>query len=265
MRTAQLTSKSAIEEFLRRDPFLHLYELGDLDDFFWPKTTWFGACEESDRGDGAIRHLALLYAAPSLPVLIFLTRTPDDVARTWLASLVDRLPDRFYAHLSPGLEGVFDGAAERTAHGRHLRMALTRPRLDVPGRDEVEPLSPSHRAELEAFYAVAYPRNWFDPRMLETGHYYGLRQDGTLGSVAGIHVYSKALGVAALGNIATLPEHRGRGLARVVTARLCRELLGTVAHVGLNVHGENASAIACYAGLGFETIAEFGEFTIELR
>jgi hypothetical protein len=26
---------------LRKDPALHAYELGDLDDFFWPYTSWF--------------------------------------------------------------------------------------------------------------------------------------------------------------------------------------------------------------------------------
>ena len=37
-----LHDKAVIEGFLRRNPLLHIYPLGDLDDFFWPHTTWYG-------------------------------------------------------------------------------------------------------------------------------------------------------------------------------------------------------------------------------
>ena len=39
---AVLSDRGRIEDFLRADAGLHLYELGDLDDFFWPRTTWCG-------------------------------------------------------------------------------------------------------------------------------------------------------------------------------------------------------------------------------
>jgi len=84
-------------------------------------------------------------------------------------------------------------------------------------------------------------------------------------AAAGVHVYSASRGVAALGNIATHPDRRGRGLGRAVTARLCASLLATVRHIGLNVHAENAAAIACYRGLGFEAVARYGEFVVTKR
>ncbi|MHB8902244.1 MAG: hypothetical protein ACYC6Y_26090 [Thermoguttaceae bacterium] len=34
--------KGVIEAFLRRNMPLHLYELGDLDERFWPSPTWCG-------------------------------------------------------------------------------------------------------------------------------------------------------------------------------------------------------------------------------
>ena len=55
--------------------------------------------------------------------------------------------------------------------------------------------------------------------MLETGKYFGIRREGILVSVAGIHVYSPEYDVAALGNITTHPDFRGQGLGRKVTAR----------------------------------------------
>lgn len=290
MQTIQTRERSAIERHLRRDVFLHLYEIGDLDEFFWPFTTWFAGVgdppEAGDTGAGRtdqealeLRHLALLYTATSLPVLLFLTRDAGseagdravDSAAAWLGALRSELPARFYAHLSPGLEEALRPSAELEPHGPHLKMALTRPKLDVAGADRAVRLGPGDRAELEAFYRTAYPGNWFDPRMLETGQYFGVREEGRgrtpgsaggLAAVAGVHVYAPAQGVAALGNIATLPACRGRGLARAVTARLCATLLENVAHVGLNVHARNAAAIACYEGLGFETIAEYGEFLV---
>ncbi len=100
--------------------------------------------------------------------------------------------------------------------------------------------------------------------MLETGHYYGIRQDGALLSIAGVHVYSPQYRVAALGNITSHPAARERGLATLVTARLCKELLRNVDHIGLNVRADNASAIACYTKLGFTRTAEYGEYALEL-
>jgi predicted GNAT family acetyltransferase len=100
--------------------------------------------------------------------------------------------------------------------------------------------------------------------MLQTGRYYGVRDAGRLLSVAGVHVHSPAMRVAALGNIATHPTARGRGLAAAVTARLCAELLRECDHVGLNVKADNQPAVACYSRLGFAPVAEYEECTLTL-
>ena len=44
MTAKELRDKNKIESFLRKNPFLHIYGLVDLDDFFWPRTTWYGPC-----------------------------------------------------------------------------------------------------------------------------------------------------------------------------------------------------------------------------
>jgi len=249
MKITRTRDRAAIAERLRRDPYLHLYELGDLDEFFWPHTTWFV--------DAQFEDLALLYDAGGHSVLLAFA-----ASRPFVEALVPELPARFYAHLSPGLEAAFRPHAALGPRGPHLKMALTEPALDVPGTDVVERLGPANRAELEALYAEAYPKNWFDPRMLETGQYLGLRIDGALACVAGVHVYSEAQRVASLGNIATHSAHRGRGLAARTTARLCESLLERVDHVGLNVHADNAAAIACYRRLGFTPVSRFDELMV---
>ena len=79
-----------------------------------------------------------------------------------------------------------------------------------------------------------------------------------------VHVYSPTYRIAALGNITTDPQFRGRGYARIVAGSLCRHLLQSVEHVGLNVKSDNLPAIRCYQSLGFENCAEYEETMVEM-
>lgn len=257
MNILELHDRPALEAFLRGEPFLHIYSLGDLDDRFWPHTRWFGLEE-----DGRLREVALLYTKPELPVLLALTPGPLDGMAGLLRAIAPRLPRRFYAHLSPGLSSVFGARVD--SHGILDKMGLTdRSPLDQADASGVVRFTPADGAELLAFYREAYPGNWFDPWMLETGCYHGVREGGRIACVAGVHVYSPSYRVAALGNIATHPAARGRGLATRVCGSLCRALLESVDRIGLNVHGENAAAVRCYTNLGFSKITEFEECTVE--
>ncbi|MHC4559779.1 MAG: GNAT family N-acetyltransferase, partial [Planctomycetota bacterium] len=114
-----------------------------------------------------------------------------------------------------------------------------------------------------SFFKKAYPGNFFEPRMLETNQYYGIRESDELISIAGVHVYSQRYKVAALGNITTHPNYRGRGYGTTVTAKVCKSLLREIDHIGLNVKADNTSAVRCYEKLGFEVVDSYGEFEIE--
>lgn len=262
MKATVLRDRHAIEVYLRRDPELYVYELGDLDDFFWPSTTWYGL-QEGDQ----VQALALLYTGGELPVLLA-TAPPPAAALAELLSQVARLfPLRCYAHLSPEARDALTPYYAFESHGLHLKMALKDPdRLVAYDGANVERLSPAAVDELHTFYAQSYPGNWFDPRMLDTGQYYGIRDENrALLSVAGVHVYSAKQRVAALGNITTLPSARGRGLATKVVAALCRSLLQTVDTIGLNVHSGNTAAITCYRRLGFDAVAAYEEYVLTRR
>ncbi len=259
MRVVSLHSKDEIEPILRRNVFLHIYALGDLDDFFWPYTTWY-ALEDN----GAIQAVLLLYTAFETPTVMALHDPPFAPMHELLKDACRLLPRRFYAHLSPGCRDALGTNIRAQSHGPHRKMALVKPVLDVPGVDRVQRLSAADIPDLRSLYAIGYPGNWFDPRQIETGHYYGLRVNGELVSAAGPHVYSRVQRVAALGNIVTHPKHRGRGYAAAITARTCMELSATVDHIGLNVKADNAAAIACYQRLGFQPIAEYEETILTL-
>lgn len=252
--------KERIEQSLREDSALHVYSLGDLDEFFWPKTQWYGW-----QSDGQLKAIALLYLGQELPALLALTH--DHPAMTeLLRALQGRLPYRFYSHLSPGLESCFQENWTLKAGGRHRKMRLVHEeelqRIDC---ERVIGLEVEDEGEILKFFKESYPGNWFDPRMLETGQYYGWREGEKLVSLAGIHVYSPRSRVAALGNIATHPDYRRRGFGKRCVARLCRSLLETVDLIGLNVKADNQGAIHCYESLGFEIHASYDEFLIERR
>ncbi|MCD4702362.1 MAG: GNAT family N-acetyltransferase [Candidatus Aegiribacteria sp.] len=244
-----------LENYLRKNIFLNIYAIGDLDDFFWPCTCWFG-----HRSAGKVDSVALLYTGMKLPTLIIMS---EDIspARELLASIEHLLPDPVYCHLSPGLEGALEKSRDLETHRRFYRMALLDREAiyDNDCRDVVQ-LKGSDLEELLGFYDRSYPRNWFDPRMLETGKYFCIRHNGNIVSAGGIHVYSSEYRVGTLGNIATHPEYRGSGFGTAVTAMVCRSMLKTVDHIGLNVRTDNSAAISCYEKLGFRTVASYCEF-----
>jgi RimJ/RimL family protein N-acetyltransferase len=255
-----LHDRNTIERFLRKNAELHVYSLGDLDDFFWPYTSWFTLADDQEP-----KAIALLYTGLTLPTLLALSEQPAFMYDL-LQSIIPVLPCKFYAHLSPGLESVFRDGYELEPHGEHYKMALKD--LSAVWNVDCSPvirLSHSDLNDIIQLYKESYPGNWFDRRMLETNQYFGIREDGKLVSIAGIHVYSERYRVAALGNIATHPTRRNKGYGKLVTAQLCQSLSESVDGIGLNVKADNHSAISCYKKLGFEIIASFGEFMIQAK
>ncbi|NNG01928.1 MAG: GNAT family N-acetyltransferase [Desulfobacteraceae bacterium] len=260
MTSVCLHDKATIERVLRKNVHLHIYSIGDLDDFFWPYTTWYAT-----RDNAGISAIALLYTGQSVPALLALSEKPDRM-RSLLRSILHLLPHRFYAHLSPGVESVLRNFYHLDHYGEHLKMALfDQSQVAVGGCANACPLGRDDVNEIVEFYKQCYPENWFDPRMLETNQYFGIRIDDRLVSVAGIHVYSTEYKVAALGNIATSSARRNAGYARQVTAETCRSLLEGVHHIGLNVKADNDPAISCYRKLGFDIVASYDEYLVQRK
>ena len=260
-RTISIHDRAHLLEALGEHRAMHVYAIGDLDGFFFPFTSWF-ALEEG----GRIRQIVLLYSAGAMPVVLAIApRDPGEMGEL-MRSLLPVLPRRFYMHATPGVSEVLARDYELRPHGLHHKMALVDPRrLDAVDTSGAVPLVGADLPEIEAFYAAAYPGNWFDPRMLGTGRYVGARVDGVLVSVAGVHVFSPTYRVAALGNIATRGELRGRGLGAVVTASLCRALARDCDTIGLNVHAENRGAIRLYERLGFAVCGSYEELEVVAR
>jgi GNAT superfamily N-acetyltransferase len=256
----EIRDRERILQFLLQDPFLHVYSIGDLDEFFWPYTRWF-----SLSGPDGIEALFLLYTADSeYPTLLAFEERRPERAEALLRELSRRLPPHFRAHISDALEPACRSLFPVGHARRSLKMRLDRGALRSPPLNPI-PLVRLGRGDLSrvlAFYSEAYPENFFDPRMLETGQYLGVEQAHGLVAVAGIHVYSGQYRVAALGNIATHPAFRRRGFGVALTHRLCSNLFETVDFIGLNVRRENEAAIRCYEQLGFRIHSAFLEVEV---
>jgi len=254
-------NKERLLEHFRQDPVLFAYHIGDLDDFFFDRCQWAATYYKSTRIDECL----LVYNGPATPTVLAFGLSNRFPAL--LDEALELLPERFYCHF---LEPYRAHLAERYTEqplGTHIKMKLGEftPRHGDNDPHLIRSLTVNDLPELTTFYKAAYPESYFDARMLETGKCLGCFDDGRLLAAAGIHVFSEQYNVAVLGNIATLPEHRGNGLATQVTSHLVADLTADNRTIALNVKADNAPAIACYESLGFAKTHDYEEslFTAE--
>jgi ribosomal protein S18 acetylase RimI-like enzyme len=257
METRTIRNKDEIYRFLSGTPDLQLYAIGDLDDFYWPFTTWYAIYELNE-----IKSIALLYSGMS-PSTFLLFHDKDSYYSTQLLkSVKPLLPEKLNVHLSPGLINVFGKENIIEDYGQNYRMVLMKAPEQISD-ENIRKMTVRDLNEINSLYKIAYPSNWFDSRMVETRKYFGYFNKGILVGIAGIHVYSMQYRIAALGNIATHPDFRGRKIAYKLTSYLCNNLKKTVDLIGLNVKSENSAAIKCYNNIGFEIRSSYDECFIQ--
>jgi GNAT superfamily N-acetyltransferase len=256
MEVRAIDDRDLLHAVLGRDRVGCAYQIGDLDDAYFPWCKWWGAYRE---GDQEPKLLLLLYRGLSVPVA--LTVGDGDLLGDLLEEIRGELPDHFFAqiwedHLS-GLEKLFEPKGVRPM----IRMALSRKDY-TPVEMDPDTVRLGHRdtAQIVKLYNH-YPDNFFEPYQLESGLYFGIhdKSGGNLVSITGIHVLSETFDVAVVGNLVTHPDHRGRNYARRVTARLLNELLERVSLVALNVAEDNVPALRTYEHFGFKRHCRFLE------
>jgi len=240
--------QALLRTFLRQDCITHAYQLGDLNPMFFKFSRWF-AIESSP---GTLDSVMLLYSGLRLPVV--LTTGSDEGVAALFEATRDVLPERFHYHVHKRHLDALRAVHTLPRSPRPMvRMALRRDdfRDDI---DTCEVVSVGHRdtASLIALYRF-YPDNFFDPYQMETGLYFGIRNEDQLVSIAGVHMVSPEDDVAAIGNLVTHPNHRGRGFATCCTARLLRDVFKRVSMAALSVRQDNEPAVRTFQRLGFET------------
>ena len=254
MEIQLIKDRSALENYFRQDLPLHLYSLGDLDDFYWPRITCYGV--QTEKG---LKNITPFYKGEGLPVLLAFGELDPE----YLQQLQSLLPNQFYSHMSSGLIKEFSNNYRITDHGDHFKMALVNfDPIRKTNTNHTFQLTETDLPEVDQLYSESYPDNAFDPRMLESGQYFGICYQGRLVSIAGIHTYSAVYRVAALGNVTTHPDYRGQGFGKAVTARLCQLLESKIDFIGLHVKCENQPALSLYKSLGFRISSVYGEFSL---
>ncbi|MCH9024489.1 MAG: GNAT family N-acetyltransferase [candidate division Zixibacteria bacterium] len=251
------TNKKHLERHFQKDPVLFGYHQGDLDDFYFPDCQWAADYHQRAR----IEELILIYSGLKTATVLALGLT--DRFEQLLEETIELLPKEFYCHFFKSCRSVFGKLYDEKPLGKFLKMKLIDRQkcesLALDKNDNIVRLELSHYQQLQELYEQAYPDNYFNNSMLETGKYFGYIIEQKLVAVAGVHVYSKKYKIAVLGNIATYEKFRSKGLATKVTAALVRELAGEGLLVALNVKSDNEAAIKCYAKLGFEKTHEYEE------
>ena len=113
-----------------------------------------------------------------------------------------------------------------------------------------------------ALFRAHHPSTIFSRWMLDDV-LIGLFEGGRLAACGGVITRHAGLSTVNLGNFLTVPEHRGRGLARVVMAAV----LGSLAAAGirlatLGATAENRAACRSYEAVGFELIDQRAELVV---
>ena len=111
-------------------------------------------------------------------------------------------------------------------------------------------LEPADIADLNRLYGLGFA-GWLPAESIASGVYYGVRNAGRLVAAAGTHVISGDARMAAVGNVMTHHDFRGRGYAKATTSAVTQELLRMCDDVVLNVRSDNPPALAAYRAIGY--------------
>jgi GNAT superfamily N-acetyltransferase len=238
----RLKDTDEIRRRLRNDLAWSLYALGDLTPAMFPKTRWFepdltlifedyGTTILFAMGPGSVREALKEVEGP---VHLQVQRDAlDEIARLTTVSSVKTMWRMIWTGDHASASG---NVAQRLGED------------DVPA--------------LRALYADGEPSgeapDFFFPSMVSDGVFHGIYEGPQLVTVAGTHLVARDEGVAAIGNVYTRRDQRGRGLGRLVMHAVLGDLAGTET-IGLNVRADNAAAIHLYESLGFVRRCQFFE------
>jgi ribosomal protein S18 acetylase RimI-like enzyme len=233
-----------IRAILQTDPRWAVYPLGDLAPAFFARCVWVRSADSAA--------LVLLFCGFDPPIL-FAVGPPDKVPPL-LGELTH--DGDVFVHVRPDILSVLAARYDVSRTDAMWRMALDPGAYRPDPTDGAVRLGPGDLAALQRLHAdgaeTGETPHFFLPSMVEEGVYFGIYEGEELVASAGTHLVVPQEGVAAIGNIYTRRDRRGRGQAGRVTSAVVRELqrLG-IPVIALNVNQMNAPAVHIYERLGF--------------
>jgi RimJ/RimL family protein N-acetyltransferase len=240
--------RELLHAFLSRDRLYAGYAICDMDDREFGRTRWGVAFDEGEPVAVCLEYRGLS------PQPLFVMGAPEGI-RAILSDVI-RTRTAYLAAMPGHLAAV--GELYRVDPGPPmLRMWVDRESFR-PIVGEAVRLDAADTRHLNRLYELGLTA-WLPAEAVANGVYYGVRRSGRLVAAAGTHVISKSYGMAAVGNVFTQRDMRGRGFAKVVTSAVTAELLESVHQVVLNVRADNAPALAAYRALGYREHTRFEE------
>ena len=265
----------AVRDILSQDPVWAAYAIADLRPDLAHYCRWMVAPDASG--------LALLFTGLQPPILLS-AGTPGGVA----AALNDaELPDEVFLSIRTSHLPAVRRHYPRINRHDMLRMAL------APGQNVSAPLMPAvplssadeHRLQTLYQHGGEFAPDAFTVSQLHDGYFFGIEdENGALAAAGGTHIAFRldslpspspqeghrqkadsidrilSHGVAAIGNIYTRPDCRGRRFGSAVTARVVQALQADgYGLIVLNVSERNLVARSIYEKLGFVTHCPFVE------
>ena len=237
-----ITNKDDIRTILRRDPRWCVYALGDLKPPMFAKCRWFTPDLTMVLHDYGT---SILFAMGTGSVRDALAHVTGPV------------------HLQVKQDALEAIAREAAITNQRLMWRMAWNGRELPPLDgRAQRLTAGDLPALQKLYAdgesTAESPDFFYQSMVTDGMFFGVYEDSELVAAAGTHLVARDESAAAIGNIYTRRDRRGRGLGRVVTIAVVRDL-ADIATIGLNVGADNDAAICLYESLGFVRHCQFHE------
>ena len=250
----QLTNPHDIRRLLRRDPIWSVYALGDLAAPMFPNTQWFtpdvtlvlhafGTTILFADGTGSIRE-----ALDHVTWPVHLQVREDALAEIERYAVVAHQRQMWRMSWNDRSATIRRGGTLVPAQAQRLNATDVPALLRLYGDGE----------------ATGEEPDFFYPSMVTDGVFFGVYEEGVLAAAAGTHLLSREEDVAAIGNVYTRRDCRGRGLGRIVTGSVL-SAVADVETVGLNVRADNPPAIQLYESLGFVRHCQFYEGLATVR
>jgi len=237
--------RDKLREVYFPDRTRNAYHIGSLGSEYFEQTQTYWVLEQ-----GAPAASVAVYSGLTAPAM-FTWGNPEYIDLL-LTRLFTKVPKRVLLHLYPEHAPAFEGKLEFASRQRMVRMSLTPENFrPVEPVAKIVPLGHADTADILRLYA-SYPDSFFEPYQLETGYYCGVREEGELVSVGGIHFVSRSTQFAMLGNIVSTPSVWGKGYAKSCTSRLCSRLFELADLLVLDAPADNARIRTMFGSLGFE-------------
>jgi ribosomal protein S18 acetylase RimI-like enzyme len=240
---AEVRERERIRELLCADRGWSVYALGDLEPAGFAKSRWFTP------------DLTLVYRDYGTCILFSMGEGSVEEALEWVSWPL-------HLQVRPPTLALLERVVRMERRMEMWRMVWGGERTGWVETGSARRLGAGDTGALERLYGDGEESgegpDFFFPAMVEAGVFYGVYEGEALVAAAGTHLYAPGEGVAAMGNVYTRRDRRGRGLGRIVTCAVLGELAG-LETVGLNVRVENAAAIRVYESLGFVKHCTFYE------